>query len=102
MGGKSALQNEILGDLQKEFGTEPENAAETPLSSLAQLMGSNYLKLGPHSQKLIARLISAKMPAGFGLTNIRTFLSQEYSLGDGRIDGMLSAMLLYNDAKSRL
>jgi fatty acid synthase subunit alpha len=24
VGGKSAIQNEILGDLQKEFGTEPE------------------------------------------------------------------------------
>lgn len=90
MGGKSALQNEILGDLQKEFGSEPENAAETPLSTLAQLMGANYVKLGPHSQKLVGRLISAKMPAGFGLPNIRTVLSQDYSLGDGRIDGTKS------------
>lgn len=97
VGGKSALQNEILGDLQKEFGTEPENAAETPLSGLAQSMGANYHKLGSHSQKLIARLISAKMPAGFGLPNIRTHLAQEFALGDGRIEGeWYSIFFLYD------
>ena len=34
VGGKSAIQNEILGDLQKEFGVEPENAAALPLCML--------------------------------------------------------------------
>jgi 3-oxoacyl-ACP reductase-like protein len=31
VGGKSAIQNEILGDLQKEFGTEPEGAGSNVL-----------------------------------------------------------------------
>jgi len=34
-GGKSALQNEIVGDLQKEFEKEPEGAAEMELAALA-------------------------------------------------------------------
>jgi len=46
VGGKSAIQNEILGDLQKEFGTEPEGAATVPITQLASLMGATYVKLG--------------------------------------------------------
>ncbi|KAJ2798834.1 fatty acid synthase alpha subunit Lsd1, partial [Coemansia guatemalensis] len=41
VGGKSTLQNEILGDLQKEFGSDvPEKSEETPLSELADSMTS--------------------------------------------------------------
>ena len=37
VGGKSTLQNELLGDIQKEFGQNgPDNGAELPLSELAQ------------------------------------------------------------------
>lgn len=35
--GKSTLQNELLGDIQKEFGqTGPDNGAELPLNELAK------------------------------------------------------------------
>jgi fatty acid synthase subunit alpha, fungi type len=34
VGGKSTLQNEILGDLQLEFASAPENAEELPLEKL--------------------------------------------------------------------
>jgi len=37
VGGKSTLQNEILGDVQKEFGQNgPDNGAEIPLSELGK------------------------------------------------------------------
>lgn len=89
VGGKSALQNEILGDLQKEFGAGPDNAAELPLSELAQKMGGSYQGLGKQSQAQIAKLLASKMPGGFGMAQARAYLSSERLLGEGRMDGVL-------------
>ncbi|KAF3767970.1 hypothetical protein M406DRAFT_70070 [Cryphonectria parasitica EP155] len=90
VGGKSTLQNEILGDLQKEFGTTPEKPEDTPLDELGASMQATFDgNLGKVSQGLIARLISSKMPGGFNVTSARKYLETRWGLASGRQDGVL-------------
>ncbi|KAJ2818316.1 fatty acid synthase alpha subunit Lsd1, partial [Coemansia erecta] len=90
VGGKSTLQNEILGDLQKEFGNDvPEKSEETPLGELAESMTSFSGTLGKHSSGQVARLISSKMPGGFSQSTARGYLQSSYGLGPQRQDGLL-------------
>ncbi|TWU75521.1 3-oxoacyl-[acyl-carrier-protein] synthase [Metarhizium rileyi] len=90
VGGKSTLQNEILGDLGKEFGSTPEKPEDTPLDELGASMQATFDgNLGKQSQSLIARLISSKMPGGFNITAARKYLETRWGLGAGRQDGAL-------------
>ena len=87
-GGKSTLQNEILGDLQSEFGsvTAPE-PAELPLKELAGSV-AGYSGGGKFSKTHIARLMSAKMPAGYGMGGVRGYLGAK-GFKEGSIQGIL-------------
>jgi fatty acid synthase subunit alpha len=88
--GKSTLQNEILGDLGKEFGSTPEKPEDTPLDELGAAMQATFDgNLGKTSQGLIARLISSKMPGGFNITTARKYLETRWGLASGRQDGVL-------------
>ncbi|KAK0620028.1 hypothetical protein B0T14DRAFT_480630 [Immersiella caudata] len=90
VGGKSTLQNEILGDLGKEFGSTPEKPEDTPLDELGAAMQQTFDgNLGKTSQGLIARLISSKMPGGFNITTARKYLETRWGLASGRQDGVL-------------
>lgn len=84
------MQNEILGDLGKEFGSTPEKPEDTPLDELGAVMQATFNgQLGKHSQALIARLVSSKMPGGFNITAARKYLETRWGLGPGRQDGAL-------------
>ncbi|KAK8051828.1 hypothetical protein PG993_003213 [Apiospora rasikravindrae] len=88
--GKSTLQNEILGDLGKEFGSTPEKPEDTPLDELGAVMQATFNgQLGKQSLALIARLVSSKMPGGFNITAARKYLETRWGLGPGRQDGAL-------------
>jgi len=110
--GKSTLQNEILGDLGKEFGSTPEKPEDTPLDELGASMQATFNgQLGKQSSSLIARLVSSKMPGGFNITAVRKYLESRWGLGPGRQDGaLLLAMTMEpaarlgseNDAKAWL
>jgi fatty acid synthase subunit alpha len=102
VGGKSTLQNEILGDLGKEFGSTPEKPEDTPLDELGAAMQSTFNgQLGKQSQSLIARLVASKMPGGFNITAVRKHLETSFGLGSGRQDGVLLLALTMEPA-SRL
>ncbi|KAF4125252.1 hypothetical protein GMORB2_4092 [Geosmithia morbida] len=102
VGGKSTLQNEILGDLGKEFGSTPEKPEDTPLDELGASMQATFNgSLGKQSQSLIARMISSKMPGGFNMTSARKYLETRWGLGPGRQDGVLLLSLTLEPA-SRL
>ncbi|TVY91744.1 Fatty acid synthase subunit alpha [Lachnellula willkommii] len=112
VGGKSTLQNEILGDLGKEFGSTPEKPEDTPLDELGAAMQATFNgQLGKQSSSLAARLISSKMPGGFNITTARKYLETRWGLGPGRQDGVLLLALTMepparlgsdNDAKAFL
>ncbi|KAF2665751.1 fatty acid synthase-like protein [Microthyrium microscopicum] len=90
VGGKSTLQNEILGDLGKEFGSTPEKPEDTPLEELGAAIQSTFSgQIGKQSQSLIARMVSSKMPGGFNLTSVRKYLETRWGLQSGRQDGVL-------------
>ena len=42
VGGKSTLQNEILGDLQLKFSSAPEKGEELPLEKLGSALGAGF------------------------------------------------------------
>ncbi|KAI9292989.1 fatty acid synthase [Neoconidiobolus thromboides FSU 785] len=91
VGGKSTLQNEILGDLQKEFGNNvPEKPEETPLDELGAALAPGFSgNLGKHTSSLISKLAASKLPGGFTQSNARSYLGSTYGLGQGRTDATL-------------
>lgn len=100
--GKSTLQNEILGDMGKEFGSTPEKPEDTPLDELGASMQATFNgQLGKQSSSLVARLVSSKMPGGFNITAVRKYLETRWGLGPGRQDGVLLLALTMEPA-SRL
>lgn len=100
--GKSTVQNEILGDLGKEFGSTPEKPEDTPLEELADQFQDTFSgQLGKTSTSLIGRLISSKMPGGFSITIARKYLDTRFGFGPGRQDAVLLHALTQEPA-SRL
>jgi hypothetical protein len=90
VGGKSTLQNEILGDLNLEFSSAPEKGEELPLDELGSSLSAGYSgALGKHTNGLISRLVGGKMPGGFNLTAIKAYLTKTWGLGPSRSDGVL-------------
>jgi fatty acid synthase subunit beta len=90
VGGKSTLQNEILGDLQQEFASAPEKGEEFPLEELGSTLGSGFNgSLGKYSTGLVSRLVGGKMPGGFNASSIKVYLAKAWGLGPSRSDGVL-------------
>ncbi|KAI0342734.1 fatty acid synthase [Trametopsis cervina] len=90
VGGKSTLQNEILGDLQLEFSSAPEKGEELPLDELGAALGVGFSgSLGKYSTGLVSRVVGGKMPGGFNVSAIKAYLSKTWGLGPQRADGVL-------------
>ncbi|KAJ2872364.1 fatty acid synthase alpha subunit Lsd1 [Coemansia aciculifera] len=108
-GGKSTLQNEIVGDLHKEFGSKiPDKAEELSLQELETAIDAFSGSLGKHIQAQLARLFTNKMPGGFSLSSARSTLQLAYGLGPHRQDALLLAALtmepssrLFSDAEAK-
>lgn len=90
-GGRSTVQNEIIGDLSKEFGSLPDQAEDLPLTELSASLSST--KLGPCATSLVAKVVSAKMPAGSSVAFVRAHLAARWSLGPGLQDRVLLAAI---------
>ena len=100
VGGKSTLQNEILGDLQAEFSSAPEKGEELPLEELGAALNVGYSgTLGKHTNGLVSRLVGSKLPGGFGISAVKGHLSKQWGLGAGRTDGALLVGLTMEPAK---
>ncbi|KAJ6512975.1 fatty acid synthase [Mycena sanguinolenta] len=100
VGGKSTLQNEILGDLQLEFASAPEKGEELPLEELGGALASGFGgTLGKYTTGLVSRVVGGKMPGGFNASAIKTYLSKTWGLGSGRADGVLLLATTMEPAK---
>ncbi|KAJ9435828.1 Fatty acid synthase subunit beta (FAS I), partial [Diplonema papillatum] len=89
--GKSTLQNELLGDLQQEFGdavTKIDGAADMPLADVAKALQPTYTAPGKYTSRAVQKLVSAKMPGSFGMTAVKAHLASK-GLGPQRQDGAL-------------
>ncbi|KAJ2819315.1 fatty acid synthase alpha subunit Lsd1, partial [Coemansia sp. 'formosensis'] len=94
VGGKSTLQNEIVGDLHKEFGSKvPDKAEDLSLKELAAAISAFGGNLGKYTQAQLARLFSNKMPGGFSLSSAWSTLQSAYGLGPQRQDALLLVAL---------
>ncbi|KAJ2208115.1 fatty acid synthase alpha subunit Lsd1 [Coemansia sp. RSA 521] len=99
--GKSILQNEILGDLHKEFASKvPDKAEDMSLNELGATVGTSS-GLGKCTQPLVTRMLSSKMPGGFSATQVRSNLQTVYGLGQQRQDALL-LMALTMEPPARL
>ncbi|KAJ1735656.1 fatty acid synthase alpha subunit Lsd1 [Coemansia sp. Benny D160-2] len=121
-GGKSTLQNEILGDLLKEFSStsaattasngkarqntttdvlsllteETQHPEDSSLQQLAKAVGAGFSGQqleGKYTMAQAARLFSWKMPGAFTLSSFRSALATEYQ-GIGKRRHMQDGVLL--------
>ncbi|WWD18974.1 hypothetical protein CI109_103431 [Kwoniella shandongensis] len=98
-GGKSTLQNEILGDLQVEFASAPEKGEDLPLDELGAALSVGYSALGKHAMALTNRMIASKFPGGFNISAARAHLNKQWGLGPLRTDSALFFGILNEPAK---
>ena len=87
-GGKSAIQNEVVGELQAEFGSGPEGGAEMPLSELAGKF-PGYSALGKVMSGHVNKMLAGKMPGGFSASQAKQYLGDERLVGPGRTDSIM-------------
>ncbi|KAE8415217.1 hypothetical protein BDV36DRAFT_298295 [Aspergillus pseudocaelatus] len=78
-GGKSTLQNELVGDLVIEFGRVPEGVEDMTLVALGEALQGIFVgKPAKQMATLIARLISRKMPAGFNQISMQDYICSRW------------------------
>ncbi|KAI0388455.1 putative 3-oxoacyl-synthase [Xylariaceae sp. FL0594] len=101
-GGRSTIQNEIVGDLLQEFGQLPDNVENMSLADLASTIQATYDgKPGKVLRSRIDKMMAAKMPASFGMAAVRPYLSDGWGLASGRQDAVL-LLALCEQPPSRL
>ncbi|PYI04677.1 hypothetical protein BO78DRAFT_347251 [Aspergillus sclerotiicarbonarius CBS 121057] len=89
-GGKSTLQNELIGDLVAEFGSTPDGCEDLPLEAVGAALDSNFTgRPGKVMSALVARLISARFPAGWNQNSVRSHLESTWGLGSQRQTAVL-------------
>lgn len=90
--GKSTLQNELVGDLSVEFGNLPYNPEDLPLVDLGDMVippSATGVTLGKTCSLALNKLVSSKMPPGFDIKTIRSYLSEHWGMKRGRQDAIL-------------
>ncbi|KUL89708.1 hypothetical protein ZTR_00595 [Talaromyces verruculosus] len=74
-GGKSTLQNELMGDLGVEFSAVPNGGEYMPLETLGEALQQSFNgKPGKQMSTLISKFISRKMPGGFNQAMMQNHL----------------------------
>ncbi|KAJ2839351.1 fatty acid synthase alpha subunit Lsd1 [Coemansia sp. 'formosensis'] len=111
-GGKSTLQNEILGDLLKEFnlspsGPIPDRPDEISLLELSAGLsncggGGGVRALGKHTTAQVARLFSTKMPGGVTQSAVRRRLESEHGIGRAHQQDAVLLLALTMEPAARL
>ncbi|OJJ67739.1 hypothetical protein ASPBRDRAFT_199965 [Aspergillus brasiliensis CBS 101740] len=80
-GGKSTLQNELIGDLVAEFGRVPEGVEDMALTDLVEAFQAVFSgKPGKQMSALVSKFISSKMPAGFNQRSAQMYLHSKWGL----------------------
>ena len=92
-GGRSTIQNEIIGDMLEEFGPLADDAENLPIKELAAIIQKTYDgKLRKCLRTRIDKMMASKMPGSFDSKAVKTHLSSKWGLSSGRQD----AVLLYS------
>ncbi|VTO83921.1 unnamed protein product [Fusarium graminearum] len=93
-GGRSTMENELVGDLSLIFDPLPDRAEEMGISELSQIVSgsTSTTKLLTAHGKLTASIFTHKMPGGFTITDARKHLEVQWRLGVGRQNAILLRM----------
>jgi fatty acid synthase subunit alpha len=91
--GKSALQNEVMGDLAAEFKAEPDGVEELPLLELANKLQGSYNQPGKVLTNLASKLVSAKLPGGYAATKVKQYYAANFGLDDASSNAALAHAL---------
>ncbi|OKL55496.1 Fatty acid synthase subunit alpha [Talaromyces atroroseus] len=84
-GGKSTLQNELMGDLVVEFVSVPNGGEYMPLETLGETLQQGFSgKPGKQMSTLISKLISRKMPGGFNQSMMQNHIESHWGLNKGQ------------------
>ncbi|KAE8554461.1 hypothetical protein EYB25_003000 [Talaromyces marneffei] len=91
VGGRSTLENEIVGDLLSEFSNLPERSEELSLTDLGETLSAANAqrRLGKQTNSLVQRVISTSMPGDFSMTRLRKYLEDRWGFQVGRQDAVL-------------
>ena len=91
------MQNEIIGDLTKEFGSLPDQPEDLELSALAAGLteSGKGSTLGPCMNTLLSKMASANMPAGFSMARIRKHLESTWGFQPGLQDRALITIVSF-------
>ncbi|KAH7381080.1 hypothetical protein BKA64DRAFT_227984 [Cadophora sp. MPI-SDFR-AT-0126] len=88
--GRSAVQNEIIGNLVTEFGQLPDGVEDTGLAELGQELRSGFSgKLGAYLNEWLAKKISAKLAPTITTSKLRSHLKEAFGLKEGRQNSFL-------------
>jgi phosphopantetheine--protein transferase-like protein len=100
VGGKSAVQNEIVAEIEREFKGTPDGCAEMPLSDVADAVAPMYAAHGKVLGTAIGKLAASVMPAGFGIGGIKGYLGcRGLGSAPNRVDTLLAVGLTAAPAK---
>ncbi|KAF4458050.1 fatty acid synthase alpha subunit [Fusarium austroafricanum] len=93
-GGRSTMENEVIGDLSVIFDLLPDRAEDMGISELSQVLSesTSAAKLTTAHAKLTASIFTHKMPGGFTMPEARKHLEVQWRLGVGRQDAILLRM----------
>lgn len=89
--GRSTMENEIVGDLDAEFGSLPEKPEEIPLDQLASQLQSSAAfsgQLRKVSSNMVSKFFAQKLPAGFSSEEVRSYLQSRWGLSSARQDAV--------------
>lgn len=105
--GKSTLQNELFGELVREFGDgkTPEKSEEMPLEELATAIDAKLSEgflPGKQLQQQVGKLITAKMPPGMNMSAIEAVLKTKYGFVQGQATMAILAYSLLHEPDNRL
>ena len=106
--GKSTLQNELFGELIKEFGDGkiPDKGEEMEMSELAQMIDSklspDQVLPGKYIQSLLSKFASSKFPAGIGMGAVENYLKNKYGIMAGQASSAILAYGLLQEPEGRV
>ncbi|KAI1137228.1 putative 3-oxoacyl-synthase [Hypoxylon sp. FL0543] len=93
-GGRSIVQNEIIGDMLEEFGPLADDVENIPLKELAAtIQGSYDGKMKKCLRTRVEKMVGSKMPGSLDLIATRSYLSEKWGLASGRQDAVLLVAL---------
>ncbi|GJC97906.1 fatty acid synthase subunit alpha reductase [Colletotrichum higginsianum] len=98
-GGRSTRSNELVGDLQVEFGDQiPDSAAELPIEELCLIVdkaqqATGRTELGKTATALVSTMLSNTLPGTFGPSKARSHLQSRWRVGPHRQNAIFMSAL---------